>query len=171
MAHTGERAQNFLRDLREKTEKRFREENQELETFAGKKLDPWDIGYWAEKQRAALYDFDEEVLRPYFPLDRVVSGMFEIFGRILGIRVTEVKDMPAWDPAVKTFEVRDAATKAHLGSFYADWYPRENKRGGAWMDSLITGNPGQGRPHLGLICGNLTPPVEGKPALLTHREA
>ncbi len=171
MAHTGERAQNFLRDLREKTEKRFREENQELETFAGKKLEPWDIGYWAEKQRAALYDFDEEALRPYFPLDRVVSGMFEIFGRILGIRVTPVDDMPTWDLAVKTFEVRDAASNAHLGSFYADWYPRENKRGGAWMDSLITGDPAHGRPHLGLICGNLTPPVDGKPALLTHREA
>jgi oligopeptidase A len=171
MAHTGERAQNFLRDLREKTEKRFREENQELEAFAGKKLEPWDIGYWAEKQRAALYDFDEEALRPYFPLDRVVAGMFEIFGRILGIQVTQVSDMPAWDPAVKTFEVRDAVSHAHLGSFYADWYPRENKRGGAWMDSLITGDPGKSHPHLGLICGNLTPPVDGKAALLTHREA
>jgi oligopeptidase A len=171
MAHTGQRAQDFLRDLRVKTEKRFREENEELETFAGQKLEPWDIGYWAEKQRAALYDFDEEALRPYFPLDRVVSGMFEIFGRILGIRVSEVKDMPTWDPAVKTFEVRDAGNNAHLGSFYADWYPRENKRGGAWMDSLITGNPAKSRPHLGLICGNLTPPVDGKPALLTHREA
>ena len=171
MAHTGERAQNFLRDLREKTEKRFCEENQELEAFAGRKLEPWDIGYWAEKQRAALYDFDEEALRPYFPLERVVSGMFEIFGRILGIRVTQVSDMPAWDPQVKTYEVRDAATSAHLGSFYADWYPRENKRGGAWMDSLLIGDPGKGKPHLGLICGNLTPPVDGKPALLTHREA
>jgi oligopeptidase A len=171
MAHTGERAQNFLKDLRDKTEKRFREENQELEAFAGSKLEPWDISYWAEKQRAALYDFDEEALRPYFPLDRVVSGMFEIFGRILGIRVTQVNDMPAWDPGVKTFEVRDAATGAHLGSFYADWYPRENKRGGAWMDAFLTGNPAQDRPHLGLICGNLTPPVDSKPALLTHREA
>jgi oligopeptidase A len=171
MAHTGERAQNFLDDLREKTEPRFREENQELEAFAGQKLEPWDIAYWAEKQRAALYDFDEEALRPYFPLERVVSGMFEIFGRILGIRVIEEQDMPAWDPAVHTYSVHDSVSGAHLGSFYADWYPRENKRGGAWMDSLITGNPDQGRPHLGLICGNLTPPVDGKPALLTHREA
>jgi len=171
MAHTGERAQNFLKDLREKTDQRFREENQELEEFAGRKLEPWDIGYWAEKQRAALYDFDEEELRPYFPLERVVSGMFEIFSQILGIRVAQVNDMPVWEPDVKTYEVRDAASGAHLGSFYADWYPRENKRGGAWMDSLITGDPAKSKPHLGLICGNLTPPVDGKPALLTHREA
>jgi len=171
MAHTGERAQTFLQDLREKTGQRFREENQELEKFAGRKLEPWDIGYWAEKQRAALYDFDEEELRPYFPLERVVSGMFEIFSQILGIRVAQVNDMPVWEPDVKTYEVRDAGSGAHLGSFYADWYPRENKRGGAWMDSLITGDPAKSKPHLGLICGNLTPPVDGKPALLTHREA
>jgi len=180
MAHTGARAQQFLADLRTKTGARFREENQELEAFAGAKLQPWDVAYWAEKQRAALYDFDEEALRPYFPLKRVEEGMFEIFGRILGIRVSpdqvsEGLGVPVWDAAVKTNAVHDASsgsnsTGAHLGSFYADWYPRENKRGGAWMDALLTGNPAEGRPHLGLICGNLTPPVDGKPALLTHRE-
>jgi len=170
MAHTGEKAQSFIADLRAKTEKRFREENTELETFAGKMLRPWDVGYWAEKQRAALYDFDEEALRPYFPLASVVNGMFQIFGRILGMKVSETK-MPTWDKDVKTYDVHDSASGAHLGSFYADWYPRENKRGGAWMDSLITGNVNVGRPNLGLICGNLTPPVDGKPALLTHREA
>ena len=170
MAHTGAKAQSFIADLRVKTEKRFREENTELETFAGKMLRPWDVGYWAEKQRAALYDFDEEALRPYFPLASVVNGMFQIFGRILGMKVSETK-MPVWDKDVKTYDVHDAASGAHLGSFYADWYPRENKRGGAWMDSLITGNVNVGRPNLGLICGNLTPPVDGKPALLTHREA
>jgi oligopeptidase A len=170
MAHTGARAQGFLEDLRHKTEPRFHEENQELESFAGMKLDPWDIGYWAEKQRAKLYDFDEEALRPYFPLDHVVNGMFDIFGRVLGIRVTEESGVPAWDSQVKTYAVHDRASAAYLGSFYADWFPRENKRGGAWMDSLITGNPVVAKPHLGLICGNLTPPVDGKPALLTHRE-
>jgi len=76
-----------------------------------------------------------------------------------------------WDPHVKTYAVFDAASHQHLGSFYADWFPRENKRGGAWMDSLLTGNLTEKRPHLGLICGNLTQPVDGKPALLTHREA
>ena len=171
MAHTGATAQTFLEGLREKTERRFREENAELEAFAKTKLQPWDIGYWAEKQRAALYDFDEEALRPYFPLDGVVNGMFQIFGRVFGIRVEEEKGVPAWDKEVRCYAIFDQSTNQNLGSFYADWFPRENKRGGAWMDSLITGNPVEGRPHLGLICGNLTQPVDGKPALLTHREA
>jgi oligopeptidase A len=170
MAHTGERALTFLRDLRTKSEKRFKEENQELEEFAKKKLEPWDIAYWSEKQRAALYDFDEEALRPYFPVENVVRGMFDIFGKLLGIKVVEEKEVPTWDPAVKTYALHDAKSDDHLGSFYADWFPRENKRGGAWMDSLITGNPARNKPHLGLICGNLTPPVDDKPALLTHRE-
>ena len=171
MAHTGDTAQKFLDDLRVRTEPRFREENTALETFAGQTLHPWDVGYWAEKQRAALYDFDEEALRPYFSLQNVVAGMFEIFGRIFGIRVEEEAGVPVWDSEVRCYAVRDASSGANLGSFYADWYPRENKRGGAWMDSLLTGNPAQHRLHLGLICGNLTPPVDGKPALLTHREA
>jgi oligopeptidase A len=170
MAHTGARAQSFLEDLRGKTEPRFREENRELEAFAGAKLEPWDIGYWAEKQRAKLFDFDEEALRPYFPMDRVIQGMFEIFGRVFGIRVAEEPGVPAWDPQVRCYGIYDRQSDAYLGAFYADWIPRENKRGGAWMDALITGNPVANRPHLGLICGNLTPPVDGKPALLTHRE-
>lgn len=171
MARKGAAAQSFLEELRDKTVKRFNEENRELEAFAGKRLQPWDVAYWAEKQRAALYDFDEEALRPYFPLDGVVQGMFQIFSRVFGIRVTEEQGVPVWDPAVRSYAIHDADTRAHLGSFYADWFPRENKRGGAWMDALLIGNPVQGQPHLGLICGNLTPPVEGKPSLLTHREA
>jgi len=171
MAHKGDAAQKFLDDLRAKTERRFEEENAELTAFAKRKLEPWDIAYWAEKQRAALYDFDEEALRPYLPLERVVNGMFEIFGRVFGIRVVEEEGVPSWDPQVKCYAIQDRGTGQKLGSFYADWYPRENKRGGAWMDSILTGNPAEGRLHLGLICGNLTPPVDGKPALLTHREA
>ncbi len=132
---------------------------------------PWDVAYYAEKQRAALYDFDEEALRPYFPLERVVAGMFDLVGRLYGIRVTEETGVPAWDPEVRYYNVHDE-TGAFIGGFYADWFPRENKRGGAWMDCLITGGPTPDgfEPHLGLICGNLTPPVGGKPALLTHRE-
>ena len=171
MAHTGAAAQAFLDGLRAKSEPRFREENAELEKFAARKLEPWDVAYWAEKQRAALYDFDEEALRPYLSLERVSHGMFDIFGRLFGIRVEPEENVPAWDAAVRSYGVFDAASGQHLGSFYTDWYPRENKRGGAWMDALITGDPSKNKPHLGFICGNLTPPVDGKPALLTHREA
>src|SRR6202020_1223146 len=135
MAHSGERAQQFLDDLRAKTEPRFHEENRELAEFAkshghvGGDLQPWDIGYYAEKQRAALYDFDEEALRPYFPLDRVVSGMFEIVHRLYGIRVVEKQGVPAWDAQVKYYEIYDensASGSRLVGAFYADWFPREN---------------------------------------------
>jgi len=171
MAKSGAAAQTFVESLEAKTRARFAEENAALEAFANQKLEPWDTGYWAEKQRLALYDFDEEELRPYFPLDRVMPGMFDLFGKLFGIRVVAESNIPGWDPEVRRYAIYDAAKPdLHLGSFYADWFPRENKRGGAWMDSLITGNPDAGNAHLGLICGNLTPPVDGKPALLTHRE-
>jgi oligopeptidase A len=176
MAHTGDRAQQFLTDLKQKTAGYFQKENQELRAFAGKnELDPWDIAYYAEKQRAALYDFDEEALRPYFPLQSVVDGMFEIVQRLYGIRVLEKPGVPVWDPQVKYYEIHDDSRPADatlIGAFYADWYPRENKRGGAWMDAFITGIAFGNRlePHAGLICGNLTPPVNDRPSLLTHRE-
>jgi oligopeptidase A len=176
MAHTGARAQAFLEDLRRRTEPHFARENASLQEFrreiegpGAAVIEPWDVGYYAEKQRAALYDFDEEELRPYFPLEKVVEGMFTIFGRLFGIVVERESGRPAWDPQVSYYAIRDEAGGNLLGSFYADFYPRENKRGGAWMDAFLTGLPDE-RPHLGLICGNLTSPVGAKPALLTHRE-
>jgi oligopeptidase A len=179
MAHNGARATAFLEDLKGKTERRFREENQELFEYRrsleggdAPALEPWDVAYYAEKQRAALYDFDEETLRPYFPLESVVAGMFELVGRLYGIRVTAEEGVPAWDVAVRYYNVQDE-DGTRLGGFYADWYPRENKRGGAWMDGFIAGGPnenGRFEPHLGLICGNLSQPAGGKPALLTHRD-
>jgi oligopeptidase A len=178
MARTGAHALEFLTDLRARTEAHFHRENAELLEFRRKiegavapELESWDVAYYAEKLRRERYDFDEEELRPYFPVERVVAGMFEIFSRLYGIRVTEEQGVPLWDPAVKYYAIRDAGG-ALLGGFYADWYPRENKRGGAWMDAFITGGPSRDgfRPHLGAICGNLTPPSGGKPALLTHRE-
>src|SRR5581483_2764636 len=150
--------------------------NTDLVAFSGlERLQPWDVAYYAEKQRAALYDFDEEALRPYFPLESVVNGMFEIVRRLYGIRVTEKTGVPAWDPHVKYYEIHDEDTPGRdtlLGAFYADWFPRENKRSGAWMDAFITGVGlgGKQGPHAALICGNLTPPVEDRPSLLTHRE-
>ncbi len=178
MAKTGDRALGFLDGLREKTEAHFGRENEELFEFRrslegpeAPPLNPWDVAYYAEKQRAALYDFDEEELRPYFPLERVTAGLFEIVHRLYGIRVTEEPGLPVWDPEARVYGIRDS-DGALLGSFYADWFPRENKRGGAWMDAFLTGGPGPDgfRPHVGTICGNLTPPSGGRPALLTHRE-
>ena len=178
MAHTGEHAQRFLTELKERTEARFHAENEELAQFRrsiegpeASDLAPWDVGYYAEKQRAALYDFDEEALRPYFPLERVVDGLFETVGRLYGVRVVERPGAPVWHPDVKVYGIYDH-DETLLGAFYADWYPRETKRGGAWMDAFITGLPEKDgfKPHLGLMCGNLTPPVNGRPALLTHRD-
>lgn len=178
MAATGAKAQAFLVDLKSKTETAFHRENEELAAFRKQlegplapALEPWDISYYAEKLRKAKYDLDEEMLRPYFPLDRVVAGMFDLVERLYGIRVAGRTGVPAWDPAVKFYDIVDADGSV-LGSFYADWFPRENKRGGAWMDAFITGQPTASgfTPHLGLMCGNMTPPTGGKPALLTHRE-
>ena len=171
MAHNGGTARKFLEDLRQKTAAHFEFENEDLSAFrrelegsAAPPLEPWDIGYYAEKMRVQRYDFDEEALRPYFPVDRVLSGMFSLVERIFRIEVRERRGVPVWHPDTRYYEIHDGAG-GHLGSFYADFFPRESKRGGAWMDAFITGPP-----HLGLICGNLTPPVGGKPALLTHRE-
>jgi oligopeptidase A len=176
MAHAGDRARQFLEDLRNKTEGHFDNENVSLLAFSGKsELQPWDIAYCAEKQRTALYNFDEEALRSYFPLESVIAGMFEIVHRLYGISVLEKPGVPAWDPHVKYYEIYDdspAGGHELVGAFYADWFPRENKRGGAWMDTLITGEAHGDRqdPHAGLICGNLTPPGPDRPSLLNHRE-
>jgi oligopeptidase A len=181
MAHAGDRAQQFLADLKRKTDEHFKKENADLLAFSGKtELHPWDIAYYAEKQRAALYDFDEEALRPYFPLERVIQGMFEVVHRLYGISVVEKTGVPVWDSQVKYYEIYDHSRPVDnklVGAFYADWFPRENKRGGAWMDTLITGEAHGDSPehvyqdpHLGLICGNLTPPGQDSPSLLNHRE-
>ncbi|MFN3324474.1 MAG: M3 family metallopeptidase [Bryobacteraceae bacterium] len=178
MAGSGERAWRFLQDLKQRTVPHFVRETdallrfrRELEGPQAPELQAWDVAYYAEKERAALFDFDEEDLRPYFPLAQVVEGMFELTRRLFGIRVVQKSGVPAWHPETLYYEIQDE-DGALLGAFYADWHPRETKRGGAWMDAFVTGHPEEGRftPHLGLICGNLTPPVRDTPALVTHRE-
>lgn len=171
MAHTGARAMEFLEELKAKTVPFFEKENHQLEEFAGQHLEPWDVGYWAEKQRKALYEFDEEELRPYFPAERVVDGMFDLVERLYGIVVKRRDGVPVWHEDVRYYEVHEKSGTL-LGGFYADWFPRETKRDGAWMEGFITGvdTDGSLEPHAGCICGNLTAPIGDKPALLTHRE-
>ena len=167
----------FERDLEARTRPFFERENQELQDFyrqqsgeAAPELAPWDISYWAEKLRQARYDFDEEALRPYFPMAQVLSGMFEITRRVFGITVKEVQ-APGWHPEVKYYDIHNEAGE-HVASFYTDWFPRDSKRGGAWMNALYTGGPREDgfAPHLGLMCGNLNPPSGETPALLSVGE-
>ncbi len=176
MAKSGGAAEEFLENLKARSRNRFEAETRELLEFrrslegpGALELQPWDVSYYSEKERKAKYDFDEEELRPYFPLEQVVSGMFETVTRLYGVTVAEVPGMPVWHADVKYFEIRDG--ESTLGGFYSDWYPRDTKRGGAWMDAFLIGEPAVAhRHHVGVICGNLTPPVDGKPALLTHRD-
>lgn len=140
-------------------------------------LEPWETAYYAEMQRKEKFDIDDEALRPYFPVTNVMEGMFTIAQKLFGITISQKSTLQnpqsepqveTWHPEVTFYEIHDTRTLKHLGSFYADWHPRETKRGGAWMNSLHTGE--QGEPHLGLIIGNMSPPIGDTPALFTHAE-
>ncbi len=181
MAKNGATALGFVEDLYARSKPFFDRETGELQDYkAGQTggqsapMEPWEIAYWAEKKRKEQYAFDDEELRPYFPIDRVIGGMFDIAAEVFGIAIEEKPDAAeVWHKDVKFYEIHDATSGAHLGSFYADWFPRESKRAGAWMNHLRTGSPqpsGPRSPHLGLMCGNMTPPVGGEVALLKHDE-
>jgi oligopeptidase A len=181
MAREGAKALAFVTDFETRCRAAFVRECDELERFKAERtgqpagpLKAWEVGYWWEKMRLACHAFDEEELRPYFEVARVQAGLFELVRRIFGLRVAERAVAPdlVWHPDVKFYELHDEGGR-HLGSFYADWHPRESKRGGAWMGYLVTGGPradGSRAPHLGYICGNMSPPTAERPALLTHRE-
>jgi oligopeptidase A len=176
MAKDGPSALTFVRDLTDKTRPYWLAEVDHLAGFAREQLgidtlEPWDMFYATEKLRLHEYDFDAEMLRPYFPVDQVLRGLFEITHKLFGITVSQRDIAEVWHPEVLFYDIHDAHG-THLGSFYADWFPRESKRGGAWMNSLITGlaTEDSSEPHLGLMVGNFTPPQAGKPALLSHSE-
>ena len=173
MAKKGEVARAFVQRLEEKTQRAFEHERialirfrRELEGENVTSVSPWDVAYYAEKERRSLYDWDEEEIRPYLEASRVVDGVFEIAHRLYGIRITP-KNSPVWHESVKCFGIHDA-DGADLGHFYVDLFPRETKRDGAWMGSFVTGALNE--PHVGTICANLTPPSESTPALLSFRE-
>jgi oligopeptidase A len=196
MAGDGATALGFIEDLHDRIEDQFQQEYSELCAFKAERtgseagpMEPWELAYWAEQRRQAEFALDDEVLRPYFPVDRVMAGLFELCSRLFGIRIeekesvhfprgqrpTDADERPeVWNEEVKYYLVHDAKSGEHLGSFYADWHPREEKRGGAWMNPLAPGLPPTAQtprtPHVALITGNMSPPVDGKPALLTHSE-
>ncbi len=175
MVGSAAQALAFVRSLTERTRPYWQGEVGELEAFAEtlalSDLKPWDVAFVAEKLREQRYAFDEEALRPYFPLDRVLEGMFSIAEETFGVTLTRRDNPQVWHQDVEYYDLHDAAG-THLGAFYADWFPREDKRGGAWMNALLTGGPVEGgfSPHIGLIACNFSPPEGDKPALLTHDE-
>jgi oligopeptidase A len=178
MAKKGERAQQFINQLRDATRAFYEKENEQLLAFRAELegdtgitvFEPWDTSYYSEKLRKARYDFDQEALRPYFSVDGVLDGMFTLVSRLYGVKVERRTNVPTYHPDVRYYSVIDEAGK-EIGAFYADLYPREEKRGGAWMGDFITGLPtGRHSKHLGVMCANASPPTGGKPALLTHQD-
>ena len=177
MVKRGAVAQAFEEDIYERTLPYWRKESERLASFAIDNLgidtlEPWDMSYVSEQLRRAHFAFDEEQLRPYFSLQNVEKGLFTIAKRLFGIHISQQDNPHVWHESVAFYDIHDDKG-THLGSFYTDWFPREEKRSGAWMNHFETGGPlahDGFAPHLGLICGNFTPPQNGKPALLTHRE-
>jgi oligopeptidase A len=176
MAGSGARAAAFEADLVERTRPYWERDVAQLRAHATElgvpDLEPWDASYVMEELRRKRYDIDDETLRPYFPLPHVLAGLFEIVRRTFGFRIEEREIDELWHEDVRYFELFDETDGAMVGAFYSDWFPRPEKRQGAWMNHFITGGPRADgfAPHLGVICGNFTPPDGDGPALLTHRE-
>jgi oligopeptidase A len=175
MAGKGERAIEFESDLVDRTRSSWQRDIDQLRDFAGDLgidgVEPWDVAFAMERLRKARFDIDDEALRPYFPLDQVLEGLFGIVQRTFGFRVEQHEITELWHSDVCYYEMFDESDQ-QVGAFYTDWFPRKEKRQGAWMNDFITGGPREGgfAPHLGVICGNFTPSDGDQPALLTHRE-
>ena len=176
MAASTEQVVSFLRDLGQRSLEMAKQELDELRQFAKENGGPeefeaWDALYYAEKLRLHKYAISQEELKPYFPEDKVLSGMFALVNRLYDVTIAERKDVETWHDDVRFFEITHANGEVR-GQFYLDLYARANKRGGAWMDECIgrirRDNSVQ-TPVAYLVC-NFTPPVGGDPAMFTHDE-
>ncbi len=177
MAPSPQQVLDFLNDLAERSLPMARREYRELADFACESLgletlEPWDVAYASEKQRRARFDLSQEDLRPWFPAPKVVDGLFAVVERLFGLSISEETGVETWHPDVRFFTLRDR-DGALRGHFYLDLYAREHKRGGAWMDVCrgrrIDEAGAVQHPVAYLVC-NFTPPVVGRPALLSHDE-
>ncbi len=176
MAETPEQVIAFLNNLADRSVSAAKREFADLqrfaeEQFAVKTLNPWDVGFYSEKLRQKQYDLSQEQLRPYFPAEQVIQGMFEVVERLYGIEITVQSDVVTWHPDVLFYQI--SLKGEPLGSFYLDLYARNDKRGGAWMDECrVRRRPDDGAiqlPVAYLTC-NFNGPVGNDPALLTHNE-
>jgi len=176
MATTTDEVVDFLHDLARRAKPRAEQELKELRAYAldqhgVRELAAWDIGYYSEKLRQERYQVSQEDLRPYFPADQVLTGLFDVVQRLFGLSIREVKGVETWHPDVRFYTVTDQKNDLR-GEFYVDLYARERKRGGAWMGSCRVRRRtplGVQTPVAYLTC-NFTPPVGDAPALLTHTE-
>jgi oligopeptidase A len=175
MAESPEQVLSFLHDLAERSLDMARQELDEIRTLAKAdgctSLEAWDVGYYGEKLRQQRFDFSQEELKPYFPEQQVLDGMFQVVERLYGLRISEQTGIDSWHPDVRFFDIHDNAGTLR-GRFYLDLYARPNKRGGAWMADCIGRSQTSGGvqiPVAFLTC-NLSPPVGEDPALFTHDE-
>ncbi len=177
MAENPQQVFDFLENLAVRCKPQGEKELAELEEFCKTTenvtaLEPWDITFYSEKQKQAQYSINDEELRPYFPEDRVLSGLFELIKRIFNIRAVERFGVDTWHKDVRFFDLIDETDEVR-GSFYLDLYAREHKRGGAWMDDCIgrkrNADGSLQKPVAYLTC-NFNAPIGDQPALFTHDE-
>lgn len=176
MAKSPKNVDHFLNDLLEKAKPAAEQEFKQLENFAKDiddidQLEKWDSAYYSEKLKQKLFDLDDEQLKPYFKLENVIEGVFNIAGTLYNLRFEQVDDIDKYHPDVRTYRVYNTANEL-VSIFYADFHPRAGKRGGAWMTvykSQLIKDQVNERPHVSIVC-NFTKPTASKPALLTFNE-
>jgi peptidyl-dipeptidase Dcp len=176
MAESPEKVFSFLNDLLAKAKPAAQKEFAELTAFAKEldgieQLEKWDGAYYSEKLKQQLFNLDDEKLKPYFQLEKVLDGAFTVAKKLYGLTFTEVFDIDKYHEEVTTYEVKDANDNL-VSIFYADFFPRKGKRNGAWMTSFKSQYVKDGvneRPHISNVC-NFTKPTETKPSLLTFNE-
>ena len=176
MAENPQEVLDFLNDLADRTKKFAEKEFEELKQFAKEEADiselnAWDVGYYAEKLRQKKFDISQETLRPYFPVNQVLDGLFAITTKLYGVTFKQREGVEVWHKDVMFFDILEEDGSIR-GSFYLDLYARQHKRGGAWMDECLVRKKAASSiqdPVAYLTC-NFTPPIGDKEALLTHDE-
>jgi peptidyl-dipeptidase Dcp len=176
MAETPEKVISFLNDLLAKAKPAAQKEFAQLAAFAKEldgieQLEKWDGAYYSEKLKQQLFRLDDEILKPYFQLEKVLDGAFTVAQKLYGITFEEIFEVDKYHEDVKTYEVKDEDDQL-VAVFYADFFPRKGKRNGAWMTSFKSQYIKKGineRPHISNVC-NFTKPTETKPSLLTFNE-
>ena len=176
MAKNAAEVNTFLGDLRKKVNPFAMKDVAQVREFAASKgfegdMMPWDYSFWSEKLQKERYEIDEELLKPYFELTKVQDAIFSLAGRLYGLEFTPNAEIPVYHPDVKVYEVKDASGR-FMSLLYLDFFPRESKRGGAWMTSFreegFTGGVEE-RPFVSLVT-NFTKPTATEPSLLTFYE-